>query len=98
MPHLPVAPEIYKKSQKANLNRLIKPADLSQISPAIASRQLSEPADDGPHNSAWGLGGDPGVFWYHDTLRFDQGLSCEDTRRQPCVVGPIAYLKLQTFT
>ena len=32
-----------------------KPADLSQISPAIASRQFFNPADEGPHNSAWSL-------------------------------------------
>jgi len=35
VPHLPIAPGIYKKSRKkANLSRLVKPADLSQISPA----------------------------------------------------------------
>jgi len=33
---------------------LVKPADLSQISPAT-HRQLSKPADEGLHNSAWGL-------------------------------------------
>jgi len=44
-----------KKSQKANLSRLVKPADLSQFSPAIASRQLAKPSDEGSLNSAWCL-------------------------------------------
>ena len=58
VPHVPTAPGTCKKVEKANLSRLGKPADLSLISPAIlrlASGQLSKPADDGPHNSAWGL-------------------------------------------
>jgi len=36
VPHLPIAPKTCKKVVKANLSRLVKPAD------------------EGPHNSAWG--------------------------------------------
>jgi len=54
---VPTAAETCKKVVKRSLkpiSRLDKPADLSQIS-RLAIRQLSKPAEEGPHNSAWGL-------------------------------------------
>jgi len=60
VPHLPTAPGTCKKMRKkANLSRLASHAALSQMSPAIASRQTSKPADEGPHRSAWGSSAPP---------------------------------------